>query len=191
MKKQSLSDYTKFFRVVKWFICAMPIGGWLIQNRIAFFFPPLGDSVLTGLALTISTLLAGIAGLLPWKLKAENPKTPLLTMIFFCALGSALAYFYLSQKYVISTAIPDRHPFTVSVGSVRSNFAQENLHDYTDIEMLQQEGPYEERVQKLWTKDSILSVRFWLFLSYLGWLIPLNFIVGIFAKQAGAEVTRN
>jgi hypothetical protein len=137
-------------------------------------------------------LLAGIAALLPWKLNTTKLMTPLLILGFLCTIGSALPYFYLCQKYVISTTIPEKHPLTVSIGGVRSKFAMENekLRNETDAEMLQELGPYEDKVQKLWTPESILSVRFRLFLSYLGWLVPINLIIGILAKAEKAPARR-
>jgi len=182
MKTQSISEFKRIFSAARWFICAMPVCGWLVRNRITFLFPPLGDSAQTGLALTVATLVTGTAALLPWKLDLLKIRSPLLILSFLCAVGSSLPYFSLCQRYVISTSLPGKHPLIVSIGNVRSKFALENFQGSTDAEMLQAMGPYEDEVQKLWTGDSILSVRFRLFLSYLGWLIPLNLILGIFAK---------
>lgn len=67
-----------------------------------------------------------------------------------------------------STPIPGKNPLTVIIGMVKSQYALENLQGSTDEEMLQVLGPYEPSVEKLWTEDSILSVRLRLFLSYLG-----------------------
>jgi hypothetical protein len=183
MKSQSISDYKKLFSRMRWFVCLVPLGGWLTQNRIPFLFPPFGDNVHTGLTFAVSTVLAGIAALLPWKLDLTKVKSALLIGLALLAVGSVIPYFYLIQKYVISTTPTGTGPLTVTIGMVRSEFALDNLRDYTDEEMLKELGPNEPSVHKLWTEDSILSVRLRLFLSYLGWLIPLNLILGICARE--------
>jgi hypothetical protein len=110
-------------------------------------------------------------------------KTPLLIVFTLLTFAAVTPYFYLTQKYVKSTPIPDKHPLTVIIGEVRSKYALDNLQSYTDAEMLKALGPYEESVQKLWTEDSILRVRLRLFLSYSGLLFSLNFILGICARE--------
>jgi len=94
-----------------------------------------------------------------------------------------VCFFYLFQEYVISVPLPNGSALTVSVGNVRSEFTLKNFPESpTDTELLQQEGPYEDQVQRLWTRASIISVRLRLFLAYLGWLVPLNLILGILSQ---------
>lgn len=191
MTAQSLAKYKKSVRAVQLFVSAIPLCGCLLKNH--FFFPPFGDGTQTGLALTVSTLLAGTAALLPWKVSFTQRRTGVLLVSFALFILSAVSYFWLCQKYVISTSRVGQSPLVVSIGSDRSAFAltyyqncpddEGNHQSCTDEEMLQSQGPYEERVQKLWTRESILSVRLRLFLSYLGWLVPLNFMIGVFAKD--------
>jgi hypothetical protein len=60
------------------------------------------------------------------------------------------------------------------------------LTHYDGRHILSTEGPYEELVQKFWTRDSIISARLDLFLSYLGWLVPLNLTAGVYSKEDSA-----
>ena len=168
----------------------MPIGGWLTKNRFIHLFP-LGDAALTGLALTAATILAGISAVLPLKLTLPGKKSLAFVPCFIVACLSVVSYFYLSQEYVISIPLPEKSPVTVSIGSVRSQFALDHFKkDDTNADLLRAEGPYEDSVQKLWTRESILSVRLRLFISYLGLLVPINLIIGGLAKAEKAAARR-
>jgi hypothetical protein len=59
----SLKAYVKDVRAVQWFICAIPLGGKLLQKQSVWGFPPLGSNPGTYVFLTI--VLAGIAAILP------------------------------------------------------------------------------------------------------------------------------
>ena len=191
MSNQTLSNYKRIFRAIACFVCAMPIGGWLTKNRFIHLFPPLGDVALTGLALTAATILAGISAILPLKLTIPSKRSIVFVPCFILACLSAVSYFYLSQEYVVSIPLPEKSPVTLSIGSVRSQFALEHFKkEDTNADLLRAEGPYEDSVQKLWTPASILSVRLRLFLSYLGLLVPINFIVGVLAKADKASARR-
>jgi hypothetical protein len=188
---QTLASYKRVFRAICYFVCAMPIGGWLTHHRFAFIFPPLGNGALEGFATTTSTLLAGIAAILPWKLRINQNKDLILASAFLLTLISTVLFFYLTQEYVISVPLPNGSALTVSVGNVRSEFALSNFPETaTDTELLQAEGPYEDQVQKLWTRASIISVRLRLFLTYLGWLVPLNLVLGILSQAEPAAAAR-
>jgi hypothetical protein len=183
MSQQSLSDFRKLFKTLAVFVCLMPLGGWLARHKIIDVFPPLGGEAANQLALTVATVLFGIAGVLPWRMDIKRRTKILMTGVAFgIALASAILYFYLCQEYVLSVPLPNGSTITVSVGSVRSQLAQETLpSSSTDIRLLE-EQPNEEGVHKLWTEQSILSVRLRLFLTYVGWLLPINFILGLYAR---------
>ncbi|MGA7342927.1 MAG: hypothetical protein WBE72_04390 [Terracidiphilus sp.] len=183
MSKQTISDYKRLFKTLAVFVCLMPLGGWLTHHEIIAFFPPLGDSELNGLALTLSTVLAGAAAILPWRLDISKRRNPIVFSGFGLAVGSGISYFCLCQLYVVSVPLPNGQTITVSIGSIRSQLAQDNFASSATNERLVQEQANEDGVQKLWTRESILRVRLLLFLTYLGWLLPLNFILGLYARS--------
>lgn len=127
-------------------------------------------------------MLAGTAAILPAKLTFPTRKSLVLIPLFALAFFSGVWYFNLSQEYVVSIPVQGKLPLTVSIGTVESQFAQDHFPDKNAAYRLQRMGPNEYGVQQLWTPDSIHSVRLRLFLSYLGLLIPINFIIGIYAK---------
>jgi len=184
MSQQSLSNYRKLFKTLAVFVCLVPIGGWLARHKIIDVFPPLGGDAVNQLALTVATVLFGVAGVLPWKMDTDRRTKALTTGVAFgISLASAAFYFYLCQEYVVSVPLPNGSTITVSVGSVQSQLAQETLPSSTTNIRLLEEQPDEEGVHKLWTEQSILSVRLRLFLTYIGRLLPINFILGLYARQ--------
>jgi hypothetical protein len=82
--------------------------------------------------------------------------------------GTAISYFHFGEKFIVSVAIPDGFERSVSVGTVRTQFATENLLSSMPAEMLMARAPYENEVQKLWSADSAEWVRTRIYGSYLG-----------------------
>ena len=185
MSTRGLTSYAKDVRAVQWFVCAIPIGGRLWQGISPIAFPPLGAD--TGTSVFFAVALSGVFAILPWALPLRKIKTALLCCSVLLLLGSAVSYFLLSQRYVVSIPLPDGSKLSVSVGSVRTAFADQYFQGETDSEMLSSRGPYENEVKKLWTEDSIGRARFGLYVSYLATLVLLNFTIGVVAKSGKAS----
>lgn len=183
MNSQNFSAYAKSVGVIQGFICTIPLGGRLLLKQSAFVYPPLGTDTWNFVFLVM--VLSGLAACLPWAVSFRKRRTKALLLWCSCLLlgCSVGTYFWLSQRYIVSVPLPDGGKLSVSVGSVRTPFAIQNFPGKTDAEMLMARGPYETDVQKLWTEDSIDSVRLRLFLSYLCALMLLNFVVGLIAKE--------
>jgi hypothetical protein len=188
MMNQSLKEYLKNVRKVQWFICVAPLGGWALKGHWKHLFPIVGGEDANLRLLMLAMILAGIGAILPWTFSATKARMLILLPSLFLFIASATAYWNLTERYIVSVPIP-HGSLTVSIGSVRSPFANDVAKDKcpqygcTDVELLMTEGPYEDRVHKLWTEDSIMKVRHEMAGSYAAVLFLLNFIVGLFAKQ--------
>jgi hypothetical protein len=185
---QSLKDYLKKVRKVQWFICVVPLGGWVLKGHWKNLFPIVGDEDANLLCLTLTGVLASVGAILPLAFTATKARLSILLTSLLLLIFSAAAYWTLAERYIVSIPTPNGK-LTVSVGSVRSPFAndvaKEACPQYgcTDAELLMAEGPYEDRVHKLWTEDSITGVRLKTAGSYAAIIFLLNFIIGVFAKQ--------
>lgn len=177
---QSLTAYIKQVRSVQWFICVIPLGGQLLKGQTAFVFPPLGPE--TGVCSVLALALAGVFAILPWMMPAA--RRLIIAVCTTLALAvSIVSYVYFAQTYVVSIPTPNGR-VVVSIGSTRSPFAQRYFPtEISDAEMLMERGPYESEIQKLWTKRSITDARLGLYISYVGCLLLLNFLVGVIARE--------
>ena len=75
----------------------------------------------------------------------------------------------------------------VSIGFERTPFALQEYPNETDWEMLHDRGPWEEQIQKLWTRPSIIVVRSLLWLSYTLTLACFLSIVSFAAYEHAVE----
>ena len=186
MKHQSLYEYIKNVRKIQWFICVVPLGGWVLQGHWRYLFPTVGSDGASFLCWTLTTLVAGVGAILPWAIDTGKAKLPMLLVCVLLFIFSVAAQFYLNEKYVISIPIHGKS-LTVSIGSERTktanDYVRDKCPDCTDAELVMVAGPYENEVHKLWTERSIIRVRVEMFASYAAMLFLLNFIVGVLAKQ--------
>jgi hypothetical protein len=212
MNLETLKDYVKKVRRIQWFICTIPLGGHLLKKESAFGFPPLGEE--PGIWIFFVMVLCGVAAILPLAIPIRRSKVPLLVISCLLLLCSTVGYFYLGQKYIVSIPAGDHGKLSVSVGFVRTPFANEvagvladqknealtddntgkgrlSASDITDTELLMEHGPYESEVKKFWTESSIDKVRLGLFISYLGVLMLANFVVGLIAIGDGTVMNAN
>lgn len=183
MKHQSLKEYLKNVRSVQKFICVVPLGGWVLVDHWKYVFPVVGDSGANFRCLTLTMIFAGMGAILPWAFKTSTAKLSILLPCIVVFSIATFAYFHLTEKYVVSVRIGYDKYLTVSIGSERSQEAKDLCPHCTDMELLKEAGPYEDKVQEFWTKESINAVRTEMVVSYAVMFFLLNLIVGIFARQ--------
>lgn len=177
-----LASYVKDVRKTQWFICSLPLCARLLDKQSALAFPPLGAE--TGTYVFMTIVLAGVAAVLPWALPTRKFKALLLISSTVLILVAAIGYHSVTQRYVLKFTVPD---VSLSIGSVRTSFADQYFSGKSDVYMLQAEGPNENEVKRLWTDESVDSVRSRIFASYLSFFTLLNFIVGLISKGGGAD----
>ncbi len=191
MTYQSLSEYLRNVRAIQWFICVVPLGGWVLRGSLNRLFPLVGSDDANILCLTLATILAGVGAILPWAIDISKVKLPVLLSCTALLICAAIVYFHLSEKYVITIPLPTGEKLSVSIGSERSqaanDYVKEGCPNCSDAELLIAVGPYENEVHKLWTESSIDAVRLEMFVSYAATLFLLNLIVGVLAKTNRAS----
>jgi hypothetical protein len=180
MSTPRLKEFAKKVRKLQWLVCCIPLGSQLLNRKPAFVFPPLGAGTL---AMTFAaTAVAGVAAVMPWALPLRKWKTVGLIAVFISLICSAVSTFYFWEQYVITIPLPNGNERSVSIGTVRTPFANQYFSGVSDFEMLEARGPYENEVGMLWTRASLLNVRLKLFSSYLAVLVLLNLLIGMLAK---------
>jgi len=173
----SLKVYCGVVAVVQAAVCGIPLGFAHFKRSEIYTLPPLGDSMHT--YIPMACVFIGIAALVPWFIKFKHSK-----FVFFalCAVLSGFIYMRytsLLQQKVISFSNPK---VDLTVGTIRSDFARKTFApDTTDYEVLHSWGPYEYVVQKMWTPDSIISVRHALLMQYVILLMCTNVMIGCLA----------
>lgn len=137
------------------------------STNTKLFYPPLGDSQELAVALTIGFLLITtfVVFLCCRSIQRIRPIYSLV-LLLGVFLG-VLVLIFLYVNYVRVSRIESKEQsIPVSVGYARTEFAVATYHDASDWELLHDRGPWEDRIQTLWTKKSIFVVRFALWASY-------------------------
>ncbi len=159
-------------------------------GALPYVFPPLGDYASEARPLTfVLCVLATFVAYLSidcdiGRIRRNTQRAFILAAIFL------LAYVGLNIRFVRKIAVASLDsPVFVSVGYTRTEFATKNFPNSSDWEMLQERGPEEEQVQRLWTIRSVIVARLALLGSYLGvlllwvWLLSLGVLYDL--KRAG------
>ena len=142
-------------------------------------YPPLGDFQVLGVVSTVGflllvTFLVYIAAEFGHGISPKTPKA--LALGFVCAVCLLIPLYVC---FIMSIPVPSEgKEVMVSVGFSRTRFANTNYGDFSDREMLHDAGPWEEQIQKLWTRSSLSIVRInlWLFytLSLACWISAVS-----------------
>ena len=95
------------------------------------------------------------------------------------------------MRYVRTVSVPSvGRDFEVSIGFQKAEFAPLWYAHSNDWEMLHDAGPYEKKIQQLWTQNSISAVRVLLWLS---WTLTLACFLSVLSltvyKQAADEAS--
>jgi len=170
----SLPQYCKGFWSLKGLFAGVPFLIPLLRvclpdssELAGYLYPPLGDFQRLGFAATIGTLLLSM---LVVHASCESARKVLLRAYIILTFGWLLGvccWCALYGRYVRTVSVPSvGQEFEVSVGFQRTEFALQWYPHSDDVEMLHDAGPYEEKIQQLWTQNSISAVRVLLWLSY-------------------------
>jgi len=157
-----------------------------------YLYPPLGDFQRLGFACTIGALLLSMYFVYFFCEKARRvlPRAYII-LIFGWFLGvCCLCALYV--RYVRTISVPSiDQEFEVSVGFQKTEFALQWYPHSDDWEMLHDAGPYEEKIQQLWTQNSISTVRVLLLLSYTLTLVCFLSVPSLMVyEQAADEASR-
>jgi hypothetical protein len=155
-----------------------PFVGALMPESAKFpnyFYPPLGDFRIIAAAGTIAlTVLSSYFVYLSCEKSPRkmHPTATLALSVIGTVCLIALMGFYIGFVKVVRYPAVDTE-LTVSIGYDRTEFVTSSpeLRSLTDSELLYTLWASEDRIQKLWTIDSIMVVRASLGLCYAGCLI--------------------
>jgi hypothetical protein len=154
----------------------------------AILYPPLGD--IDGIAVTatiavllISTWVVFTRCRSSRKIHRKAPVILALGVVLgFCALV-VLYVLYVRRVPVLGADLE----VPVSIGYQRTEFAQLRYSGVSDVDMLQRASPTEEAIQKLWTRQSIITVRILLWSFYTLTATCFLSVVSFFVYQHAAE----
>lgn len=140
------------------------------SNAVAgYLFPPLGD--VRRLLLTITMAILLVITFVVFAFCRGVRKVP--SKLFLALLGGVLigpvTLIPLYTSFVRQVEVPSvNEEVLVSIGYQRTAFALQNYPEekWPDWQILQDRGPWEEQIQRIWTKSSISVVRMLLWFFY-------------------------
>jgi hypothetical protein len=132
-----------------------------------YFYPPLGDAQRIAQAGTVGFLFLTTFVVFACCQSARKirPVVPVILMVgsilCMCALIALYALYVRNIPiHSVNLEVP------VSIGYQKTEFALRTYPNSDDWEMLHDRGPYEEQIQMLWTRRSIIVVRVFLWLLH-------------------------
>jgi hypothetical protein len=192
--KVTLERYYKSFTSLRALFAVVPFVPLLIYaaapgSRITgFLYPPLSDFQNLAFAATVGFLLLTTFVVFIWAQLTRRIRSfvPVVLLIGFGVGIVALISLYVSYvRFIPVPSISAEVP--VSVGSQLTDFAVQTYPKWSDWEMLHDRGPWEQQVQKLWTRHSIIVVRARLWAAYTLSLACFLSVVSLAAYQHARE----
>lgn len=150
-------------------------------------FPPLGQTEL--LARSGAVVFAILATYVAFFIGSEGVKFRVVISASL-ALVCFIVFWALSSRLVRTIDIPSQgSAVTVSVGFERSEFAKNNFANDSDWEVLRQRGMSDEEINKVWTPNSVMTSRFALWTSCVGFVVGsvLALSFGVFAQAVALK----
>jgi uncharacterized membrane protein len=158
---------------------SLPIIGPKVLHT-PYVWPPLGS--FETFAAPTATAVIAIVGALPsffkqfdtWRKWRGNG----LGMSVILVIVALFFYVLLLLSYVKGVETPNNGTQYRTVGSQRTQKAQDLFHDQSDEKILEQAGLSDGDIEEMWTSSSVREARLQLFSSYLVALMALNFAIG-------------
>jgi hypothetical protein len=172
LQKLTLKQYYRAFGSTSGFLAGLsalsPLATALSSGPvISYVFPPLGS---TQTLARIATIVMGFSTtylifFVQSQASSKNRGRRFVT-VFAGAFIFLICYVTLCSGFVRVLDIPSLGTsVAVSVGYERTDFAKSNFGSVNDWQLLRERGTREEDISELWTKKSLLLVRFGLFFS--------------------------
>jgi heme/copper-type cytochrome/quinol oxidase subunit 3 len=155
-----------------------------------YLYPPLGDVQQLAFAATVFFLLLTTIMVFACNQGAQKIRPSVYIILGVGFLFGVCALIGLYVPYVRRVPVPAAGlEVPLSIGYQRTDFALRWYPQESDWEMLHNTGPYEEKIQELWTPNSIFLVRGLLWLSYTLTLACFLATVSLAVYQHAAEGT--
>jgi uncharacterized membrane protein len=153
-----------------------------------YLYPPLGDIQPLAFTATFIFLLLTTIVVFACNQAAQKIRPSVYIILGVGFLFGVCALIALYVPYVRRVPVPAAGlEVPLSIGYQRTDFALRWYPQESDWEMLHDTGPYEEKIQKLWTPNSIFLVRGLLWLSYTLTLACFLAVVSLAVYQHAAE----
>lgn len=170
---------------------ATPIARAFLNSQTAvtdYLYPPLGDVEPLARALTVALLfLATIVVFICCK-PARRIHPLAAASLWLGALVGSCVLIPMHIKFVKFVPVQSENTVVpVSIGYEPTQFAMQTYPSPNAWEMLHDQGPWESKIQELWTLHSIIVVRIGLWLTYTLTLALLTSAVSLAAYQHAAE----
>jgi hypothetical protein len=165
--KQYYRSYKSVLGAIVGVVGALPLLSALLPADYAgYIFPPLGTFEPVARLLTV--VIAASATFIAFFLSRRKPAITITVCVFLC-IASMFIYGWSFTRYVRKVEIPSRNESVlVSIGGQKTEFAVTKFPDQSDMELLRQRGFGEEEIERLWSLDSILLARLYLWAPYCG-----------------------
>jgi hypothetical protein len=181
-----LADYQT--NATKWqvFVFSFPILSKLFDQHSGIPFPPMGDE--TTLYRFFAMLIVGASIALPFALPIKRVRVWAAIGLFFALVASSALYLRLEQNYVVTIAFPasEKHPdgakAFITRGSQRSPDLKEPYALMKDDDLIRNTGLTDARLERVYTKESLVANRQKLFWAYVLPLVCLELLLGVIAK---------
>jgi hypothetical protein len=153
-----------------------------------YLYPPLGDIEWIAVAATIGILMSTtfVVFVSCQSARRIHPVVPaILTAGSFLSVCALIALYVPFVRHIPVHSVNLDVP--VSIGYQRTAVAVQAYPQWSDWAMLQDAGPREEQIQKLWTQHSICVVREFLWLFHTLTLGCFLSVVSLAVYQHAAE----
>jgi len=183
----SVADYRKTMRSLQAFVIAAPLLSKIFDHHSDIPFPPLGDE--TMLYRFFAMLLIGTAAALPYVIQVAKKRLRLAVVILFClAAVSSGTYLMLEQWKVVPIHFPasEEHPDGAKTFVTRGERNPELKEPYAsmyDEDLIEHTGQSDSRLERVYTKRSLLTNRLELFAAYIFPLVCIELALGFIAKS--------
>lgn len=185
VKPASLKSFVGTVKVVQAAIVALPIGAKLLGAKPVYLSPPLGT--LGDYVIPIAFLLVGLFAIVPWFIRSRGWAAIAAIAALVLCIASVVIYSFRISGSVVRKDLPSGNVIRVSVGTDRTEFAQQFFAGKTDAEMVEEFGFSEEDIHRLWSEHSIAMVRGELLGSYIGFFAMLDLFVGAVTRAGDLE----
>jgi hypothetical protein len=181
-----LAEYHKNMKRSQVFVVAAPILSKLFDQHSGIPFPPVGDE--TTLFRFLAMLIVGASAAVPYMLPIKRIRVWIAVASFCVLVGSSALYLKLEQDYVITITIPasEKRPdgamTFVTRGNERVSGLREPYASMMDDDLIRNTGLTDARLERVYTKKSLMANRQKLFWAYVLALACLEFLLGVIAK---------
>jgi hypothetical protein len=162
-------------------IAVVPAAGDKIRN-LPLVWPPLGS--IETYAAGVAVVVIGFFGALPVLIKTKSHAKKGAKIGLGLSLASLFIYGFFLLTYVKGVETPKNGVQYRTIGSQRTDEAEQKFPGKSDAEILQNAGLTDGDIERMWTPSSVSHARIGLFISYILCFAAANFAIGAFSRAS-------